>query len=77
MLYAIVPVASLIAFGSSTLTVRPAAWLASSAVLAHFKNDFILSQSISTRDVTRVRERIGRLGAEGEESLDGDKRHEA
>ena len=77
MPYAIVLVTSLIEFGSSTLTVRPAAWLASKAVLAHFKGDLILSQSIRMRDVRTDRKRIERLGAKGEESLDGNKKHEA
>ena len=70
-------VTSLIELGSSTSTVRPAAWLASNAVLAHFKSDLILSQSIRARDVKTDRERIERLGAKGKESLDGNKKHEA
>lgn len=77
MPYAIVLVTSLIELGSSTSTVRPAAWLASNAVLAHFKSDLILSQSIRTRDVKTDGEEIKRLGAKGEESLEGNKKHEA
>ena len=77
MPYAIVLVTSLIELGSSTLTSRPAAWLASNAVLAHFNSDLILSQSIRIRDVRTDRERIERLGAKGGESLDGNKKHEA
>ena len=70
-------VTSLIELGSSTSTVRPAAWLASNAVLAHFKGDLILSQSIRVRDVRTDREETERLGAKGEESLDCIKKHEA
>jgi hypothetical protein len=36
--------------------VRPVAWLASSAVLAHFNSDLIFSQSISRGCVTADRE---------------------
>ena len=70
-------VTSLIELGSPTSTVRPAAWLASNAVLTHFNGDLILSLSIRIRDVRTDGERIERLGGKGEESLDGNKKHEA
>ena len=59
------------------MTSRPAAWLTTNAVLAHFDSDLILSQSIRIRDVRTDRGKIERLGAKGEESLDGNKKHEA